>query len=329
MASVLRRLMTAIFVFLAACGSEPNETELAASRSELANAQIDFLGLFPEVVSVESLGRCSGTLIESNYVLTAAHCVCRIIPREVGFFQDASKCEPRAVVQFRRLAFDRALRIPGDVVVHPSFHLEMDPTKFNASGRADLALIKLAQPAPDWARFLPATLSDEKPASGERLTLVGYGSRTCSGEFASFFRRWGTATTGTEPFGNEQFPDVFYTERQDTDDSGAVAVHGDSGGPAFQEGGITRRILGVFTSFTCTQRAGRFRSTVSGRDNYTRLDFFDDVKTKKTYRDWIVQQVVGAPEETCNLVDDNDDGQIDEDHDWTVGPWTTVASGGC
>ncbi len=102
-------------------------------------------------------GTYSGTLIAPNYVLTAAHVVGRRPPEQITFNLN--------------LGGDLTHRIPAaEVFVHPMYR---GVTGFQPGGEYDLAVIRLAEPAPAGVPIYP--LYDDDLLQGSVITFVGYG----------------------------------------------------------------------------------------------------------------------------------------------------------
>src|SRR5450631_3083482 len=108
----------------------------------------------PIVMVVDSHDNlCTGTALTRDLVLTAAHCVARLLDYQVKTFQTGQTISVRSIAR------------------HPRFDL----TSYAASrATADLALLKLAAPLADL--IMPASLAPaRRVAVGETLTIVGFG----------------------------------------------------------------------------------------------------------------------------------------------------------
>ncbi len=113
------------------------------------------------VCSDEFTVTCSGTLIAPQVVLTAAHCIARVPPREV-------------------LAGDKFIAVV-DAVAHPSFD--------DATHSYDIAIVRLASPV-NATHSLPASMLDAS-AVGATARIVGYGV-TAAGAVTDGMQRDGT-----------------------------------------------------------------------------------------------------------------------------------------
>ena len=163
-------------------------------------------------------GQCSGTLIASNMVLTAGHC----IPENANERQDFE-------AEGRSYSASRA-------VVHPAYN----------SG-VDLAVMALNQHV---AGISPVEINRTTPQVGQMLTLVGYGATGSAqnGHDGSF----GVKHVGTTPIDEVTPIEVNWNFDHASESNTAP---GDSGGAAFLNVGGALVLAGV-TSGGATDDAG-------------------------------------------------------------------------
>jgi Trypsin len=129
---------------------------------------------------------CSGVVVASMHVLTAAHCVCGVKANDPWFYETAAKCLPT----LRSLSVDVVIPSEGIIKVGvppriPDAYRSPEMSPLNANVRiADLALVTLPRPV----RTPPASIG------------VATGSESYA--FAAFGRL--TFSTGAEPFEAKQ-----------------------------------------------------------------------------------------------------------------------------
>ncbi|MBK9070699.1 MAG: trypsin-like serine protease [Myxococcales bacterium] len=196
-----------------------------SERSELAivGGALATADQFPEVALIynRATGRiCSGTLVASEAVLTAAHCVSGTTPADVAVYFDTVDMRlPSKVVAATQLA------------VHPSYSANAQDARF------DLAIITLAEAMTDRRS---AAIAGELATVGESLLQVGFG-RTDPADANSLgvMHYYEEASSAC---GSADLPAQHYICFREDDGDGVC--DGDSGGPIFRAGPHGRSLVG-------------------------------------------------------------------------------------
>jgi secreted trypsin-like serine protease len=190
---------------------------------------------------------CSGTLIESDLVVTAAHCIDTSAGR--GTQQVFVRMNDLSVTGTANGAL-QAVVVPGVAKPHEFFGRLTTP-----EFAYDLALVRLTQPAPSFMR--PVKISDPAQVTiGQRVILAGYGLVVPKGSQTPL------RNSGVLHKVSTQIADVYplepSTERSfdpvkgqlygliefSSPDRRSGGCQGDSGGPMFVEGASGLELIG-------------------------------------------------------------------------------------
>ncbi len=219
----IRTVFVLPIFLLAACGGMENEDQFAEHQDEIIGGTVDngdpaIVALFTHLPGESSGYLCTGTIISSTKVLTAAHCV---DPDVVG----AGNVHE---VLLGTTLSGGSLAVSA-VAWDPAFDVN------NLQGGHDVAVVTLAQPtAITPIAFNTTPLSSSTLSTNVRI--VGYGTNNHFGQGSGTKR---TATTRVNSY-DSALVHIGTTSRQ--------TCHGDSGGPALQVIGGVERVIGV-TSF--------------------------------------------------------------------------------
>jgi hypothetical protein len=156
---------------------------------------------------------CSGVVITSRVILTAAHCV--------------GSSTQSVRIHFRKEDGTPELLIPERLIKHPAFKSDAIKTR---SRSVDLALIQLSHPLP--TPFTPASLSADIPSAGSMLTVAGFGAsqgKSQEKHMNSIGQLRSTGLTTIMPYGASSL--LIWAKSADNTPRGAC--QGDSGGAIF------------------------------------------------------------------------------------------------
>lgn len=171
---------------------------------------------------------CSGILIASDLVLTAAHC---LLGESQSSFTVAFHVKPDTTN-----LLESNIRDAADFVIHQSYDENMMNADEPASPPADIALIKLASAAPENYTPIAIASANSELKKGQSVTLAGFGitslDQTTGGELYKIELPLGQIDSAAKEL-------VFIAE------NGRSACMGDSGGPALITNKNGLQVIGV------------------------------------------------------------------------------------
>lgn len=233
---VMKRLSLALGALaVPACVAAPVDTD---SRSQaIIGGQTTTTATFKTAVALENApGQwfCTGTLIDKDWVLTAAHCM-----------------ENETVGNLNiRLDDDNINDTTGGIVVAVS-EIHANPSFNFQDWDNDIALLKLATSVTDRA---PTPISRDPVAFATSVTEVGYGDADNNGGGAGRLRKLVTPTVDCAMANDPGITNANLLCFNASD--GTASCYGDSGGPAFVTVGGALQVAGITSGGTgndCTQ----------------------------------------------------------------------------
>jgi len=185
-------------------------------RHDVDDSQYQALG-DQYAASVGYVGGCAATLIDPQWLLTAAHCVERY---------------KTTLMTARHL--DHSYRIE-TIFVHPQFNLNQDEIY-------DIALVQLKTPV---VNGTPATLYQKFDEVGKPVIFVGRGTFGNGKEGLIRDDYVQRGATNTVVNADQQVIGFRFDEPEKATPLEGISSRGDSGGPAFIETNDTLAVIGV------------------------------------------------------------------------------------
>lgn len=245
---------------------------------------------------------CTGTLIQPDVVLTAAHCLTDLE------FPDTHQTDLAVYVTATndlRPFTAHSSELPTDIMqvssaaIHPDFSMDGSGLSFGLGKDNDIALLFLVNPI---HRIRPASLIAQEHLSqivvGTTVTIAGYGQRSrTAGDETEPLKYFGISTIYEIGKAEFQVGDRKSEDAEPSREGLATKCYGDSGGPTFMKAGTEEVLIGI----TSRSYFDHVDCLAAGID--TRVDYF---------LDWIEQSLQdgcdnGSRNESACLSDDESD----------------------
>jgi secreted trypsin-like serine protease len=202
----------------------PGSSGIVNGRDVAPGSQDSRLATLLLITRGSSLHACTAVLIQKRVLLTAAHCVQDLEPKNVRvvFKTNGSPQEGPSDFKAEKL------------LIHEKYNGKPE-------GFSDLALVKIAADAPAAYEPVPLMTAKEKLTT-DSVTLIGYGITSEEKKDSMILRET------TKSFANDIHPKPGYFGI-DQKTSGGGFCRGDSGAPIYAMVGGKRKLMGI-NSFT-------------------------------------------------------------------------------
>lgn len=234
-------------------------------------SDVDYLELgkkFPAVCKVGVRGG-DGTLIDSEWVITAAHVAEGMYRREGENLKVYFANTPEGI-------------LVTDIYLHPNFR---------PMAQGDIALLKLATPIDN---IDPVEINQSMDELGKEIYIVGHGDSKAGDEISWVSDGQRRAATNTIDEVTKDKIIFDFDEPGDATEYEGIAGPGDSGGPAIIWSGDKQKIIGISSG---GMDGSKGPGTYGAKEFYTRVS---------SYHSWITNKIKNpTPANTLNNKRDN------------------------